>query len=98
MKPTVFLYIKQDKLQRESETDLIETFREENEYLVRYSSELEEKYMRLQVEYDESRNATDKYFHTYKEQAEELKQSFIKVDDLTKVKQVLEKKFDEITQ
>ena len=45
--------------------------------------------MRLQVEYDESKNAADKYYETFKEQAEELKQTFIKVDDLSKVKQVL---------
>lgn len=45
--------------------------------------------MHLQAEYDESKNAAESYFRTYKEQSEELKQAFIKVDDLTKVKQVL---------
>ncbi len=54
--------------------------------------------MRLQVEYDESRQTTEKYFQTYKDQADELKQAFMKNDDLTKVKQVLERKFDEISQ
>ena len=54
--------------------------------------------MRLQVEFDESRNNAEKYFQTYKEQADELKQAFMKNDDLTKVKQVLERKFDEISQ
>jgi hypothetical protein len=43
--------------------------REENEYLSKYSSELEEKFMRLQVEYDESRNSAEKYFQTYKDQS-----------------------------
>jgi hypothetical protein len=50
--------------------------------------------MRLQVEYDESRQTAEKYFQTYKDQADELKQAFMKNDDLTKVKQVLERKFD----
>jgi hypothetical protein len=54
--------------------------------------------MRLQVEYDESRQTAEKYFQTYKDQADELKQAFMKNDDLTKVKQVLERKFDEISQ
>jgi hypothetical protein len=54
--------------------------------------------MRLQVEYDESRKTAEKYFQTYKDQADELKQAFMKNDDLTKVKQVLERKFDEISQ
>lgn len=54
--------------------------------------------MRLQVEFDESRNNAEKYFQTYKDQANELKQAFMKNDDLTKVKQVLERKFDEISQ
>jgi hypothetical protein len=54
--------------------------------------------MRLQVDFDESRDNAEKYFQTYKEQADELKQAFMKNDDLTKVKQVLERKFDEISQ
>ena len=54
--------------------------------------------MRLQVQFDQSRNNAEKYFQTYKEQSEELKQAFMKTDDLTKVKQVLERKFDEISQ
>lgn len=34
----------------------------------------------------------------YKKQSEDLKQALIKVDDLLKIKDVLQKKFDEVTQ
>ena len=59
---------------------------------------MEDKARRLEKELNEAKKYGERYFNNFKEQSDELTNALIKVDDLSKIKQVLEKKFDEITQ
>ena len=59
---------------------------------------MEDKARRLEKELNEDKKYGERYFNNFKEQSDELTNALIKVDDLSKIKQVLEKKFDEITQ
>ena len=86
------------KLQRDTEEEMIENMREENQYLLRNYNEATERCKRLDKELYEAKKSSEQYYSNYKNQSEELTQALIKIDDLGKIKQILEKKFDEITQ
>ena len=68
---------------------MIENIREENGYLLRHYNQLDEKCKKLQKELNDVRKSNDKYYNSYKEQSEELTNAIIKIDDLSKIKQVL---------
>ena len=60
--------------------------------------QLDSKCIQLQAELEEEKFNSNKYYESFKRQAEELKDTLISVDDLLKVKDFLEKTVNKLTE
>ncbi len=52
---------------------MVDNIREENEYLLTHSKQIQNNLQKVEEEYEYSKKLTDKYYNNFKQQSEELK-------------------------